>query len=179
MWVKTYLSRVCITTSLHSSELSTLWQTRKFQGENVGHRTTNSEAWYSKITISMLNFQNVVTALWLWKELPWLLGNMPPWHEQRDKRGRMSAYNSLKILKKKKGGGGAGGRVEVRQRQKDSGREGGTSERKWEDGGIKAKTRAPLWLSGRESACLCRRHGSRPWSAEHLSQCVTTIEPVL
>ena len=177
MWVKTYLSRVCITTSLHSSELLTLWQTLKFQGENVRHRTTNWEAWCSKITISMLNFQNVVPALWLCKELPWLLGNMPPWHEQRDKRSRISAYNSLKILGKKKWGRGW---VEVRQRQKDSGREGGTSERKWQRmGELKQRPGLPWWLSGRESACLCRRHGSHPWSAQQLSPCVTTTEPVL
>ena len=57
------------------------------------------------IIILMLNFQNVVTVLWLCKQLPLLLGNMPPRHEQRDKRGRMSAYNSLKIQEKKNGGG--------------------------------------------------------------------------
>ena len=41
------------------------------------------------------------------------------------------------------------------------------------------------WLSGKESACQCRRHGFDPWSrkilhvAEQLSPCPTTIEPVL
>ena len=59
-----------------------------------------------RLLFSMVNFQNVVTALWLCKKLPWLLGNMPPWHEQRDERGRMSAYNSLKILGKKMRWGG-------------------------------------------------------------------------
>ena len=45
--------------------------------------------------------------------------------------------------------------------------------------------RAFLWLSGKESACQCRRHGfhhwSRkiPWVGEQLSPCPTTIEPVL
>ena len=41
------------------------------------------------------------------------------------------------------------------------------------------------WLSGKESAGQCRRHGFDPWSrkilhvAEQLSPCPTTIEPVL
>ena len=41
------------------------------------------------------------------------------------------------------------------------------------------------WLSGKESACQCRRHRFDPWSQkvphtmEQLSLCVTTTEPVL
>ena len=41
------------------------------------------------------------------------------------------------------------------------------------------------WLSGKESACQCRRHGFDPWpmkilrAAEKLSPRATTIEPVL
>ena len=43
----------------------------------------------------------------------------------------------------------------------------------------------PLWLSGKESACQCRRHRFYPWSrkillsVEQLSPCTTTAEPVL
>ena len=43
----------------------------------------------------------------------------------------------------------------------------------------------PWWVSGKESACQCRRHGFDPWcrkiprSVEQLSPCDTTIEPVL
>ena len=41
------------------------------------------------------------------------------------------------------------------------------------------------WLSGKEFACQCRRHGFDPWSSkirpavERLSSCAITIEPVL
>ena len=43
----------------------------------------------------------------------------------------------------------------------------------------------PGWLSGKESACWCRRLGFDPWSGkiphatEQLSPCPTTTEPVL
>ena len=43
----------------------------------------------------------------------------------------------------------------------------------------------PWWLSGKESACQCRRHRLDPWSGkiphatEQLIPCATTIEPVL
>ena len=43
----------------------------------------------------------------------------------------------------------------------------------------------PWWLSGKESACLCRRHGFDPWSRkilhaiEQLIPCTTTVEPML
>ena len=43
----------------------------------------------------------------------------------------------------------------------------------------------PWWLSGKESACQCRRHrfdplsGRIPQATEWLSPCATTIEPVL
>ena len=40
----------------------------------------------------------------------------------------------------------------------------------------------PWWLSGKESTCQCRRHGSQipyPNAVERLSPCATTIEPVL
>ena len=43
----------------------------------------------------------------------------------------------------------------------------------------------PWWLSGKESACQCRRHGFNPWSGripcvmEQLSPRTTTVEPVL
>lgn len=86
----------------------------------------------------MLNFQNVVTVLWLCKQIPLLLGNMLPWHEQRDKRGRMSAYNSLKIQEKKWGGGALG----LRQRQSKREREGGGRGREivTENAGIKVKS---------------------------------------
>ena len=42
----------------------------------------------------------------------------------------------------------------------------------------------PCWLSGKESACQCRRHGFNPWSGkilraiEQLSPCPTAAEPV-
>ena len=45
--------------------------------------------------------------------------------------------------------------------------------------------RLPQWLSGKESACECRRYGFSPWSrkilhaAEQLSLYARTIEPVL
>ena len=45
--------------------------------------------------------------------------------------------------------------------------------------------RLPWWLSGKESACQCRRHGFDPWSRKsshatgQLSLCATTTEPVL
>ena len=41
------------------------------------------------------------------------------------------------------------------------------------------------WLSGKKSACQCRRHRFDPWSRknphieEQLSLCTVTIEPVL
>ena len=51
---------------------------------------------------------------------------------------------------------------------------------------LKKKIRGlPWWLSGKESACQCRRHGFNPWSwkiphaMEQQSLCATTIEPVL
>ena len=43
----------------------------------------------------------------------------------------------------------------------------------------------PWWLSGKESACQCRRHESDPWSRKiphaegQLSPCATATEPVL
>ena len=43
----------------------------------------------------------------------------------------------------------------------------------------------PWWVSGKESACQCRRHGFDPWSRkiphalEQLSPCATATEPVL
>ena len=43
----------------------------------------------------------------------------------------------------------------------------------------------PCWLSGKESACQCRRHELDLWSGkishavEQLSQCASTIESVL
>ena len=43
----------------------------------------------------------------------------------------------------------------------------------------------PEGVSGKESACQCRRHKFDPWSGgtppaeEQLSLCVTTIKPVL
>ena len=49
----------------------------------------------------------------------------------------------------------------------------------------KKSSRLPWWLSGNESASQSRRHGCHPWSGkmphakEQLSQCDTTIEPVL
>ena len=45
--------------------------------------------------------------------------------------------------------------------------------------------RLPWWLSGKESACQCRRHRFDPWSGkiphavEQISPCTTTIEPLL
>ena len=45
--------------------------------------------------------------------------------------------------------------------------------------------RLPWWLSGKESACRCSRHGFNPRSgrfpraAELLSPCITTTEPAL
>ena len=45
--------------------------------------------------------------------------------------------------------------------------------------------RLPWWLSGKESAWHCRRHGFHPWSgrisgtSSWLSPCTATIEPVL
>ena len=49
----------------------------------------------------------------------------------------------------------------------------------------KEEERLPWWLSGKESACQCRRHEFDPWSGtipyatEQLSLCTTTTEPVL
>ena len=49
---------------------------------------------------------------------------------------------------------------------------------RWDEG-------LPWWLSGKESICQCRRHGSAPWSGktphatEELSLCTTSTEPVL
>ena len=43
----------------------------------------------------------------------------------------------------------------------------------------------PWWLSDKESACQCRRHGFKPWSGKipratgQLRSCTTTIERVL
>jgi len=43
----------------------------------------------------------------------------------------------------------------------------------------------PWWLSGKEFACQCRRHGFYPWSRkiphamEQLGPCTTAVEPVL
>ena len=43
----------------------------------------------------------------------------------------------------------------------------------------------PWWLSNKESACQCRRHGLDPWSREipdtskHLSPNATAVEPLL
>ena len=43
----------------------------------------------------------------------------------------------------------------------------------------------PWWLSGKESACQCRRHGFNPWSGKiphdvgQLSPCTETAEPAL
>ena len=43
----------------------------------------------------------------------------------------------------------------------------------------------PWWLSGKECACQCRRHGFKSWSGKilhakkQLSPCTTTSEPVL
>ena len=43
----------------------------------------------------------------------------------------------------------------------------------------------PWWLSGKESACQCRRHVIDPWTGkiphatEQLSPCTATAEPVL
>ena len=43
----------------------------------------------------------------------------------------------------------------------------------------------PWWLSGKDSACQCRRRGFNPWSRkiphalEQLSPCTTATEPVL
>ena len=42
----------------------------------------------------------------------------------------------------------------------------------------------PLWLSGKKSACQCRRHGFDPWSrknshaVEQLNPCAKNIKPV-
>ena len=49
----------------------------------------------------------------------------------------------------------------------------------------KTKQGLPWRLSGKESACQCRRHGFDPWSgriphaAEQLSPCTTATEPVV
>ena len=51
--------------------------------------------------------------------------------------------------------------------------------------GTNTLSRLALWLSGKESACQCRRRGFDPWSrkiphaVEKLSLCATAIEPVL
>ena len=48
---------------------------------------------------------------------------------------------------------------------------------------IKLTLALPWWLSSKESACQCRRHGFDPWSrkiphaVEQLRPCATTIEP--
>ena len=53
------------------------------------------------------------------------------------------------------------------------------TEQGWGGGGF------PWWLSGKESACQCRRQGFSPWSGnssharEQLSWCITTTQPVL
>ena len=51
---------------------------------------------------------------------------------------------------------------------------------------IKNKSQGlPWWLSGKESACQCRRYGLESWyrkiphAKEQLSPCITTTEPVL
>ena len=50
---------------------------------------------------------------------------------------------------------------------------------------IQSRTGLPWWLSGKESAWQCRKHGFEPCSGkiphttEQLSPCTTTIEPVL
>ena len=51
---------------------------------------------------------------------------------------------------------------------------------------LKKKIRGlPWWLSGKESACQCRRHGFNPWSwkiphgTEELGPCTAVNEPVL
>ena len=50
---------------------------------------------------------------------------------------------------------------------------------------LQSRRRLPWWLSGKESACQCRRHRFNPWSrkiphaAEQLSPCATTIELAL
>lgn len=87
--------------------------------------------------ILMLNFQNVVTVSWLCKQMPLLLGNMLPWHEQGDKRGRMSAYNSLKI-QEKKWWGGRWGWDRDRVRETEGGGRG--REIVTENGGINVKS---------------------------------------
>lgn len=79
------------------------------------------QCWISRISI-----------LWLCKQLPLLLGNMPPWHEQRDKGAWISAYNSLKTQGKKKGRLGGWGW----DRDKESERKRQTV---IENGGIKVK----------------------------------------
>jgi len=49
----------------------------------------------------------------------------------------------------------------------------------------KKSVRLPWWLSGKESACHCRRHrfdplsGKIPHAMGQLSPCTVTIEPVL
>ena len=50
---------------------------------------------------------------------------------------------------------------------------------------FKYQAALPWWLSGKESACQCRRHGFKPWSgkiphaAERLNSSTTTTESVL
>ena len=50
---------------------------------------------------------------------------------------------------------------------------------------IKNKSGLPGWLSGKESACQCRKHGFNIWvrriphASEQLSWCATTTKPVL
>ena len=56
---------------------------------------------------------------------------------------------------------------------------------KWDISRILIIVRLPWWLSGKESACQCRRHGFGLWSGriphatEQLSPCATNMEPVL
>ena len=52
----------------------------------------------------------------------------------------------------------------------------------WMECGLFILFRDFWWLSGKESACQCRRHGFDSWSRkipEQLSPCATTTEPVL
>ena len=50
---------------------------------------------------------------------------------------------------------------------------------------LKTNVGLPWWLSGKESACQCRRHRFHPWAGKipstpgQLSPCATTTEPVL
>ena len=47
---------------------------------------------------------------------------------------------------------------------------------------LQSRRRLPWWLSGKESACQCRRHRFNPWSRKiplATNLCTTTTEPVL